>query len=983
MSQSNYNNKPENALKRGQELMAIGQTDSALSLLHEVLLARKYKTWSPVYESIMLYYLDVCIGASPQRSREVKDGLHQYRNMAQITAPNSLEKVVLYLVGKSERLVEECVRRSKEEKDADVGTADVGMMGGDEQTGESVLLATIATDYESNLTSGRATVLPALRFLWEVYRAVLDILRTNSRLLGTYHSVACKALEFCNVYKRKVEFRRLCDMLRLHMNHLVKYGSNAAQIAANVNKVKLWEGWTLEAVEANLNTRFAQLTTASALEQYSEGFRTVEDIYQIMCITNKQPKARIMATYFNKLTDIFWVSKNYLFHGYATFRFYTLSKEFNKQLTTDVKQSQANCVLLSAIAVPVDRDSVSVKKDDKEVTDGVHTDFVVNSHTTGTKNASSNNGSAVNDEESAIALKEKNIRMAQLLGFNTTPSRTSLINELLNNQDILNVVSDDVRTVYHLLENNDDPLTIVSDAMPVLERIKKDAKGMGMYYDALKNVLVTKLLVLLQSVYKTVSVENVMKLTAGTGVSFHDVESVIFTAQKRKLISVRIDHRNGCLRFADAKLESDTLRKHLTVLGKSLEIVKAKIIPVDVDAIEEKRARFYAEVKANLDAENEHALRRKEEIERRKEELERAKQEKDAADKKKKEEEEEARRRDDALRLKKEEKNREREKQQKIQDELEIQKKKQYLQKLGKNLDQYEAEDLKKIDAEALVKEHADKSQKKKDDAERRLKEQAKKLDYVTRAVRIEELPMLEKAREEHLNRCKTTFDRDIENRLSAARTKWDKEIEEKKQFSAIFGFMDGWEEAIVEERKAAHAVAVKEAQDQALSDAIEAKNARAKKRMEDAQRKDREMKEAAIAAEKLRIEKEAEARQMLKEKEAARAEAEARDRVDRERNSWSTVQAPRGGGRSDGGGGGGMMGGGGGGGFGGNDRMGMGMGGGGYQPPGARGGGSAFPPAPGPARGMGGGGGDDDKFSWAFGGGGGGNKYVPPSQRR
>ncbi|GMI32679.1 hypothetical protein TeGR_g127 [Tetraparma gracilis] len=284
--------------------MKIGSLDSCLSLLHEVLLARKYKTWSLTYEQIMLYYLDVCV--DNQRSREVKDGLHQYRNMAQTAAPSSLEKVIGHLLDKSEALVVAAVRREK-------ATTDVSDLD-NAATPESIMLSTMSSSYASSLSASGA-VLPALRFLWESYRSVLDILKTNSRLERTYHETAAKALRFCSAYARKTEFRRLCDMLRLHLHHLQRFGSSPSVIAANVNKVKGWDGWTLESVELHLSTRFTQLTVASELEQYTEGYKTVEDIYAVMQISKKKPKAKIMATYYDKLTKIFWVSKNHLFHA--------------------------------------------------------------------------------------------------------------------------------------------------------------------------------------------------------------------------------------------------------------------------------------------------------------------------------------------------------------------------------------------------------------------------------------------------------------------------------------------------------------------------------------------------------------------------------------------------------------------------------------------------------------------------------------------
>ena len=68
-------------------------------------------------------------------------------------------------------------------------------------------------------------VLPSLKFLWETYSAVLDVLRSNGKLKHLSHLAVLGALEFTKVYKRKTEFRRLQDMPRQHLVELQKYGS--------------------------------------------------------------------------------------------------------------------------------------------------------------------------------------------------------------------------------------------------------------------------------------------------------------------------------------------------------------------------------------------------------------------------------------------------------------------------------------------------------------------------------------------------------------------------------------------------------------------------------------------------------------------------------------------------------------------------------------------------------------------------------------
>lgn len=232
MASAAFYHKPEMALRRAVELEGIGQDTRALALLHDVLGSRKNRTWSMAYEEIMIFYLDLCLKL--HRSREAKDGLHQYRNLAMSPAPGSLEKVIRYLLDRAE---EQC-RKAKAASDAaavaahetptplgilDVtGQDDAGEDGGG-IVAEAILLSGIQTDIGKSQRDSLVLV-PSIKFLWEIYRAVLDILRSNTKLEHVYHATSVSAFQFCRVYQRKTEFRRLSDLLRLHFGNLIKYG---------------------------------------------------------------------------------------------------------------------------------------------------------------------------------------------------------------------------------------------------------------------------------------------------------------------------------------------------------------------------------------------------------------------------------------------------------------------------------------------------------------------------------------------------------------------------------------------------------------------------------------------------------------------------------------------------------------------------------------------------------------------------------------
>jgi len=275
MASSAFFHKPELALRRAVELEGIHQEEAALALLHDVLSSRRHRTWSPAFEQIMIAYIDLCLKL--HRSREAKDGLHQYRNLSQSQAPGSLEKVIRYLMEKAERQCTEAkafvdaetLASEAEEEDGDGGdgSGGGGFVGASPQ---AILLSTMSTDPAKSQRDS-ALLLPSLKFLWETYRAVLDILRSNSKLEHVYHAAAQGALRFCRVYKRRMEFRyvlvvvtahfvtgritkwdyshislyhllfdhllfcysptnnnnirHLCDMLRMHLGNLRQYGS--------------------------------------------------------------------------------------------------------------------------------------------------------------------------------------------------------------------------------------------------------------------------------------------------------------------------------------------------------------------------------------------------------------------------------------------------------------------------------------------------------------------------------------------------------------------------------------------------------------------------------------------------------------------------------------------------------------------------------------------------------------------------------------
>jgi translation initiation factor 3 subunit A len=982
MSNTAYFHKPELALRRALELRGINQDEAALSILHEVLSSSSRRqtarpgqgggggtSWSLVHENIMLAYLDLCL--SMQRSREAKDGLHQYRTLAQNQNPASLEKVIRYLVTQAEtqcaaaKAIVDAEQQQQQAKRGDLqdsggaaaapddGEEPVAVDDDDDDEGggfggaspQAILLSTMSTDPAKSQRDS-TLLLPALKFLWETYRTILDILRSNSKLEHVYHVVAQDALKFCRTYQRRMEFRHLCEMLRTHLSNLRQYGNiNAGDddnnksshkvrvcvqylcrfCAANLSpprfrlvhqQVRGWEGWSSESIDLHLQTRFVQLDTASALHRYTEGFRTVEDIYHILQISHARrklnpelppPKAKLMAAYYEKLTTLFWVSENYLFHAFAWYKYYTLCKEFNRKMSDEMKRMQASAVLMAALCIPTTKKVGAAASSllDKQQKKGQH-----------------HHGIASTAEDEII--KQKMSRMATLLGFHTrNPTREALLTEI-RAKNVLASVPTYLQELYHLLEEQSDPLTLLQQSQPLLQQLKQESKmdtetgdgddvSLGRYVKPMETVILMKLLRNLSAAYHTVSMDHLKKLTSGLDMTFETVEKYIVLFAQSRTVSLRIDHRAGCLRFGDAQLESDDMRAQLTVLAKQLKQISVLIHPVvDPAAVEQamaaRREVLFAEVRSAVPTENRIIIDRKNLIEKRKEEAERLIQDKIKEDARIKFEEMTAKKAEEEQRVARELRLREQEKQRKIRQELDNQEKKRFLIAMGRSVDTLTEEQMAAIDTETLQKEHQEKLAKKKEDAERKARETARKLDYLVRAVRIEELPLIQKKYEEQRAKDRERYEAEVTEKLKEAKAQWETDIADRAvlEGEGVFTALAEFEDIVMAGRKIFHDVACREAEKQAEINAEKEKLGRARKRKNDEAKR--------IAAEKQREKEEEERRraeeERLKKEELARekeAKDEARSKEERQRmdeerrkaeESRSPAPPPSGGGK-------------------------------------------------------------------------------------
>jgi hypothetical protein len=189
--------KPESALKRADgtedpesivhrllanvltlcfvELISVGQKSVALDVLHGALSNRRRNdVWQKVYEDLVLKFIELCVEL--RSSKHAKDGLIQYRFICQTVNISSLEMVIKQLLELTQKAAEEAKAK------AGLTTLDIEDLDA-EETAESLLTTGSAEHKE---LSDRENVNRWLKFQWETFRNVLDILRLNAKLEPLY-----------------------------------------------------------------------------------------------------------------------------------------------------------------------------------------------------------------------------------------------------------------------------------------------------------------------------------------------------------------------------------------------------------------------------------------------------------------------------------------------------------------------------------------------------------------------------------------------------------------------------------------------------------------------------------------------------------------------------------------------------------------------------------------------------------------------------
>ncbi|EPS28032.1 hypothetical protein PDE_02977 [Penicillium oxalicum 114-2] len=872
--------KPENVLKRAQELIAVGQAQAALTVLHEHVTSKRTRS-SPIasLEPVMLLFVELCVDL--RKGKSAKDGLYQYKNIAQNTNVGTIEVVLKKFIELAEQKVTEAqakadeIQSSLESAPSATNVEDLEAI----ETPETILLATVSGEQSRDRTD-RAVVTPWLKFLWETYRTVLEILKNNARLEIMYQATALQAFQFCLKYTRKTEFRRLCELLRNHVQ-------NAAKYSTQMHAINLSDADTLQ---RHLDTRFQQLNVAVELELWQEAFRSIEDIHTLLNLSKRPAKNVMMANYYEKLARIFLVSENYLFHAAAWNRYYNLlrlstialatgqsSKKENPSVTEAEMTKAASFVLLSALSIPV----ISTTR---------------------------SRGALVDVDE---ARKNKNTRLTNLLGMAQAPSRHVLFRDALN-KGLLKRVRPEIRDLYNILEVDFHPLSICKKITPILTKIGADPE-MEKYVVPLQQVILTRLFQQLSQVYESVELKFVYELA-----QFPDpfqitpamIEKFIMNGCKKGDLAIRVDHISGVLTFdsdvfssskamhagsgagsAESEVQrlqhtpADIARFQLARLAKTLHVTCQYVDPSYIEARAQAKQAAQARALAGAAQEHEETLARRVIIDKKKEAAT------DALNRKQREEETRKRIRTQQLqeaekqRLADEQRDRELKRVKDEQDRIRAEELKKQLEELktgvkGLDISELDPEELDANRLRAIKLAHLE---KEKNELNERVRATAKRIDHLERALRREEAKHVPGDYEAQKKHDMELYEAQKAETLKEAKRKHAEAVALKHRLGRLVPQFSSFRKELSEkrheefEKRRKAAEREFEAKKKQRVKEVTERRRREKQEREENERRRKEEEERAAREEEERVAREEERRRALAEEKAKREEERAK----------------------------------------------------------------------------------------------------------
>jgi translation initiation factor 3 subunit A len=510
---SSYN-APDQALKAAEDFRRHGKDQQAFDALYNFMAIRKPRQWSLTLEKIMQILIELSLQL--KKYPLLRDPLNNYKHATQYTNIASLETTLNYFSKLSEEIFEKASQaHSLQLLDVeDLENEDV----------EDLLVGSINPAARADKDGMRG----AWRILWETYKIILEVSSKNKKLEDLYVSVANKIFDFCKTHKRRLEFKRICEQIRSTLRQI----RNTMDNNPDFHKIPfVIDLANVETNDKQLAVRFSQLQYCYHFELWQEALKTLEDINFILQKRGAPVKSKHLADYFENLAKMFWKSEFYLYHTVAYFHHYSLITTKQKSITPEEVKQKSTLLVLAILAIPPLLYESLQTEDAKTKTIGL-----------------------LSSDESVITKND-------LLSF-------------IQRQNILDLINPDVKTLFKLIQDQDDVFSLAKKGEELLTKLKGDAEYTK-FIEPIRNVIIYKLLGKLSKIYKTLKIERFVQLI-GT-LDFQSCTAIIHLCNTTEFMDVKIDHLRKLIIFSDSRKDLHNISMGITNMSDEIREIASLI----------------------------------------------------------------------------------------------------------------------------------------------------------------------------------------------------------------------------------------------------------------------------------------------------------------------------------------------------------------------------------------------------------------------
>ena len=429
------------------------------------------------------------------------------------------------------------------------------------------------------------------RFIWEAYKVLLDTTKMNNKLFVLYIQILKDCFTFCGENKRIHEFKALCDSIRNYL-FMLKKNENKPNF---VNKIMISDSKILKLlIQSSLN----QIETANKLEEWEESFKTsekiigfIEEYEKTEVVKDKGAKGKekkllkippfFEIELYNHIQKLLWVSNYPLYHTYAMISIkQTIENNKNKMENLNEKEMEkykmfnldklSEKIILAYLSTPIKNAYTNFTKIGEELFE------------------------EANDTEIRTCQK-----MMKILKINHIPSKKYILGYLLNNKIINEVNNNNIKELFDIFENELNPILLAKKGVKYLSKILNEEEYKP-YIKKIEENLIIKVLMLMPSLYKNISLSRVINLFKDLNIEEYEINDIISESSRINLFKCKIDLRNNIIKFITNDSSQDRFNNIIeNFLKNSKKAIKEIIINKNRTKINIIKDKIYEEMRNN------------------------------------------------------------------------------------------------------------------------------------------------------------------------------------------------------------------------------------------------------------------------------------------------------------------------------------------------------------------------------------------------